>query len=294
MNKMQRLIVEKVFHSLGNTPKFNIDRIEDQLLFYIHGESGVGKSRVIHAIELGCNLLLRDSNLVITAPTGAIADNIGGSTIHTSLAIGIRNRHRKSNILSSLRTARCIMIMDELSIVEMEMLSNMGKLLAKARGLSNSSIAMFGGLPIVIVMEDFYQFLPIAEQPLWGEPQTDEDHNGKTLWLFFSSVITLTQQMHQQNNPNFTQFLRRACMGELTHGNVAMLNGKVVTALTLNDLLKNIVIVQRNKTKHLINCFQIERFAQSVDHDIIIFPAQHNRIKREGRENVYHKDLFFI
>ncbi len=127
-------------------PKFNIDRIEDQLLLYIRGEGGVGKSRVVHAIELGCNLLLRDSDLVITAPTDAAADNIGGSTIHTSLAISIRNRHGKSNILSSLWTAQCIMIVDELSMVKMEMLSNMGKQLAKARGLSNSSTAVFGGL----------------------------------------------------------------------------------------------------------------------------------------------------
>ncbi len=58
MNEMQRLIIEKVFHSLGNTPKFNIDRIEDQLLFYIYGEGRVGKNQVVHAIELGYNVLL--------------------------------------------------------------------------------------------------------------------------------------------------------------------------------------------------------------------------------------------
>ncbi len=81
-------------------------------------------------------------------------------------------------------------------------------------------------------------------------------------------------------------------MGELTHGNVAMLNRKVVTALTLRDPLKNIVIIQRNKTRHLINRLQIGRFARSVGHDIIIFPAQHSCTKREGEENVLYKDLF--
>lgn len=54
------------------------------------------------------------------------------------------------------------MIMDELSMVEIEMFLNMGKQLAKARGLLNSSSAVFCGLPFVIVMGDFYQFLPIA------------------------------------------------------------------------------------------------------------------------------------
>ncbi len=192
---MQRLIVEKVFHSLSKISNFNCNQIEDQLLLYIPGKGGVGKNRVVHAIEMGCALLSQNSDLVITAPTGAAADNIGGSTIHTSLAIGIRNRHGKSNAISNLWTARCIMIVDEISIVELEMLSNMRKQLAKARGLSNFSTAVFGGLPIIIVMGDFYQFPPIAGRPLWGEPQTDENHNRKTLWLSFSLVITLTQQM---------------------------------------------------------------------------------------------------
>ena len=81
------------------------------------------------------------------------------------------------------------MIMDEICIVELKILSNMGKQLAKARGLSNSNMVVFRGLPIVKVMGDFYQFLHIAGRPLWGKPQTSKDHNGKILWLFFSSVI---------------------------------------------------------------------------------------------------------
>ncbi len=207
MNKMQRLIVEQVFYNLRNIPNFNYDQIEDQLLLYIRGKGGVGKSRVGHAIELGCTLLSQDSDLVITTPTDAAVDNIGGSTIHTSLAIGVRNRNGKSNAISNLWTARCIIIVDEISMVELKMLSNMGKQLAKARGFSNSSTAVFGGLPIFIVIGDFYKFPPIASRSLWGEPQTDEDYNGKTLWLSFSSVITLTQQMRQQSDPMFAQLL---------------------------------------------------------------------------------------
>lgn len=96
------------------------------------------------------------------------------------------------------------MIVDEISIVELEMLSNLEKQLAKARNLSNSSIVVFGDLSIVIVMGDFYQFSPIAGHLFWSKPQTNKDHNSKTLWLSFSFIITLTQQMHQQSDPIFT------------------------------------------------------------------------------------------
>lgn len=44
-------------------------------------------------------------------------------------------------------------------MVELEMLSNIRKKLAKARSLSNSSMAMFGGLPIVILLETSTNFL---------------------------------------------------------------------------------------------------------------------------------------
>lgn len=47
-------------------------------------------------------LLLQNSNLVITALTSSIIDNIGSSTIYISLAIGVRNRHKKLNIISKL------------------------------------------------------------------------------------------------------------------------------------------------------------------------------------------------
>ncbi len=54
-------------------------------------------------------------------------------------------------------------------MVELDMLSNIAKQLAKTRGLSNESTAMFGGLPIVILIEDFYQFPPVIGRLLWEE-----------------------------------------------------------------------------------------------------------------------------
>ena len=71
-------------------------------MLYIYDEGGVGKSRIVYATELGCVLLLCNSDLVITILMGVVADNIGGRTIHTSLAIGIRNRHGKLNTISNL------------------------------------------------------------------------------------------------------------------------------------------------------------------------------------------------
>ena len=138
------------------------------------------------------------------------------------------------------------------------------------------------------------QFSPVVGQPVWGEPQSYDDHYGKMLWESFESVITLTQQMRQRNDPNFTQLLQRARTGALTQDDVMILKDRVVTQFTLQDPLKNTVIVQRNKTRHLINRLQAERFARRVGRDIIIFPAEHSHSKRDGGLSVIHRDVFRI
>ena len=61
------------------------------------------------------------------------------------------------------------MIVNKIGIIKLEMLSNIRKQFIKACGLSNSSIAVFEGLPIVIVIGDFYLFLFIAGHLLWGK-----------------------------------------------------------------------------------------------------------------------------
>lgn len=98
--------------------------------------------------------------------------------------------------------------MDEISIIKLEILFNMEKQLAKACNLSNCSMAVFGSLFIIIFIGNFNQFLPIAGYLFWSKSQTYKDHNSKTLWLFFSLVITLTHQIGQQSNLIFIQLLQ--------------------------------------------------------------------------------------
>lgn len=73
-----------------------------------------------------------------------------------------------------------------------------------------------------------------------------------------------------------------------------MLNNRVVTVLTLNNLFKNIIIVQKNKIKHLINKLYIKRFAQNTGQNIVIFPLKHSYTKKNGGKSLLYKDLFLI
>lgn len=73
-----------------------------------------------------------------------------------------------------------------------------------------------------------------------------------------------------------------------------MFNNRVVTVFTLKNLLKNIIIVQRNKIQHLINRLQIKKFTQNAGRDIVIFPAKHSYTKKYDGKSLLYKDLFPI
>jgi hypothetical protein len=90
LNEKQRLVVEKVLSEAlaWKDHPYDADKRE-QLLLYIGGEGGVGKSRVVHGIVAGMDLIHRKNEVILMAPTGAATDNIGGNTLHTALGIGL-------------------------------------------------------------------------------------------------------------------------------------------------------------------------------------------------------------
>jgi hypothetical protein len=137
------------------------------MLLYVGGEGGVGKSQIIKATTAAMDLLHRKNEIILMAPTGAAADVIGGSTYHTSLGISL-NRYQRTGVGQRVRrlwTQKTIMFIDEVSMVDLSALSIINTHCKIARSLERSSPDLFGGLPVVILMGDFYQFPPVQGQP---------------------------------------------------------------------------------------------------------------------------------
>jgi hypothetical protein len=157
------------------------------------------------------DLILRKDEVILMEPTGVAADNIGGNTYHTSLGISI-NKTQEPVMGSRVRrlwSRKTIMIIDEVSMMDLSMLSTINSLCKIARSLDWNSPDLFGGLPIVILMGDFYQFSPVRGPALWQEPRNgnDEDANGRIIWHRFTDVIILDQQMRQAQNHIFQDLL---------------------------------------------------------------------------------------
>ena len=82
-------------------------------------------------------------------------------------------------------------------MVELDILSDIVMQLVKSCGIFNDSTDIFGDLPIVIVIDNIYQFPSIKKYVLWIESKTNNDRNSKILWLSFLSLIILIQQIRQ-------------------------------------------------------------------------------------------------
>ncbi|RCK62778.1 ATP-dependent DNA helicase RRM3 [Candida viswanathii] len=133
-------------------------------LFY-SGSAGTGKSVVVRELVKKCKAKYGE-NFGLTASTGMAACNIGGSTLHRYLGIGLGTQSaealakkiQKSPVLLR-RWATCrLLIVDEVSMIDGYLFDKIEHLARIVRG----STKPFGGLQVVLC-GDFYQLPPVAK-----------------------------------------------------------------------------------------------------------------------------------
>jgi hypothetical protein len=282
LNEKQHIVVEKVLSDVLVCADYPYDHSQrNQTLLYIGGEGGVGKSQIVKAIAAGMDLIRRRDQVILMAPTGAAADVIGGSTYHTSLGISL-NRYRRTGVGARVRRLwanKTIMIIDEASMIDLSALSIINARCKVARSLDRSSTDLFGGLPVVILMGDFHQFPPVQGQPLWKLPRNETEQDGKLIWDQFNQVIILYEQMRQAEDLPYRNLLTRARTGTLTYDDMLTLNSKAVTSLADPYLQDTTIVAKLNVLRHVINRFQVERFARARQQKILIFPTLHTRTR---------------
>lgn len=112
---------------------------------------------------------------MISISTNCIADGIRESTIYTILKINTRFRKKivfKANIL----WLQCLsLVVNEVTMIDLKLLILMDKQLQKVKRLNISSTSIFGGLPLIVLMEDFYQFTLVTRKTLWDNPLKADD-----------------------------------------------------------------------------------------------------------------------
>jgi hypothetical protein len=195
-----------------------------QLLMFMTGAGGAGKSNVIEALieyckEFCANLGVHfdSQTLIITAMTGVAATSIMGQTSYT--ALGILKKGYDSEFIKSFEGTRMVLI-DEISFCSAKVLGKLDKAL---RIVKQEPDLTYGGLHIIFA-GDFHQLPPIGQgnYPIW--------QNTEQLWhCVLNSFIELKGKWRFVDDPEWGELLARLRLDELTEDDLLILKSRVIS-----------------------------------------------------------------
>ena len=137
----------------------------------INGQGGSGKSVVINALVTALRKMFGYNDVVqVTAPTGAAAFNVNGTTLHHLFGITTREECKANNMPNHIREkliqkfkALLCLIIDERSLINSKVLGTAEtKASETMHGGSYHQNDSWGGLPVVALVGDDYQLPTIG------------------------------------------------------------------------------------------------------------------------------------
>lgn len=192
------------------------DRIEttrDNI--FVTGRAGTGKSTLLNYLSWNTS-----KQLVISAPTGVAALNVGGQTIHSlfRLPIGVIADHdiEQSAELKKLLNTIDTLVIDEVSMVNADLLDAIDRSLRQARQRKNEA---FGGVQVVL-FGDPYQLAPVPGE---GDERAYFADRYDSMWFFDAKVwdetdLTIYElsTIHRQHEDEFKRMLNAVRHGYVT------------------------------------------------------------------------------
>ncbi|KAF5318409.1 hypothetical protein D9611_013936 [Ephemerocybe angulata] len=267
----------------------------DQLLMYIGGMGGTGKTQVINALRLWFDVRNQGNRMVVTAPTGAAASVVRGSTYHSYLGVATGDRRayapRGGKALDEARLRMRgvdYVFMDEISMVSCQDLYLID---ARLKDITTLHDLPFGGVNI-IVAGDFAQLPPakglslysgeVSKVQLPRQVQGDQDNTlGLLLWNMFVTVVVLRQNMRQTESDDADEDALRTCLvnmryRECTEADLEFLRSRIPAnnpSISLGDpLWRNVSIITAwNTHKDQINEMNAVRFAHESKQPLFMF-----------------------
>jgi ATP-dependent DNA helicase PIF1 len=182
---------------------------------FVTGRAGTGKSTLLNHLSWHTS-----KQVVICAPTGVAALNVGGQTIHSlfRLPIGVIADHEieQSRELRKLLGTIDTIVIDEVSMVNADLLDAVDRSLRQARQRPHEA---FGGAQVVL-FGDPYQLAPVpgdADERAYFEDQY------RSMWFFDAKVwseadlrIYELSVIHRQHEAEFKYMLNAVRHGRVT------------------------------------------------------------------------------
>jgi ATP-dependent DNA helicase PIF1 len=227
---------------------------------FVTGRAGTGKSTLLN--HLAWNT---DKQVVICAPTGVAALNVGGQTIHSlfRLPIGVIADHKLDQMpeLRKLLNTIDTLVIDEVSMVNADLIDAIDRSLRQARQKPDDA---FGGVQVVL-FGDPYQLAPVpgdADERAYFEDQY------RSMWFFDAKVWQETDLrifeltfIHRQHEGEFKYLLNGVRHGQVTAEMAGRLNEVGARAAPADGA---ITLATRNDTVTRINAAELGRLPGRV------------------------------
>lgn len=259
----------------------------EQLLMYLGGPGGTGKSRVVNALREYFDMQGESRCFRLAAYTGVAARNIGGATLHALLQLNESGRtmsNKAKRDLAAMWDGVDYLFIDEVSMIGCEMLHSISNALTEAKGKT----CAFGKVNVIFA-GDFSQLPPIGDVRLYKKMDTGRIGSGATnraqakvlgklLWLSVETVVVLREMMRQRGSENrrFIDLLGRLRGRVCTIADYELLKTKVLHGRKLvmdRDWQSAPIIVTNNATRDAINVRATVAFAERTGRELCWYDA---------------------
>jgi ATP-dependent DNA helicase PIF1 len=182
---------------------------------FVTGRAGTGKSTLLNHLSWNTS-----KQIVICAPTGVAALNVGGQTIHSlfRLPIGVIADHdieHTAEVRKLLNTIDTLVI-DEVSMVNADLLDALDRSLRQARQRPHEA---FGGVQLVL-FGDPYQLAPVPgdadERAYFADQYRSMWFFDAKVWDAADLVIYELTTIHRQHEGEFKYMLNAVRHGRVT------------------------------------------------------------------------------
>jgi ATP-dependent DNA helicase PIF1 len=230
-----------------------IETTQDHI--FVTGRAGTGKSTLLNHLSSETS-----KQVVICAPTGVAALNVGGQTIHSlfRLPIGVIADHeieQGGDVRKVLNTIDTLVI-DEVSMVNADLLDAVDRSLRMARTRRHEP---FGGVQLVL-FGDPYQLAPVPGDA--DERAYFADHY-ESMWFFDAKVWNETDltiyelaTVHRQHEAEFRYMLNAVRHGQVTKEIADRLNATGARTPPSSEI---ITLATTNATVNRINAINLAK-----------------------------------
>ncbi|CAN5246403.1 hypothetical protein BH09ACT6_BH09ACT6_23180 [soil metagenome] len=227
---------------------------------FVTGRAGTGKSTLLNHLSWNT-----EKQLVISAPTGVAALNVGGQTIHSlfRLPIGVIADHdiEQSGDVRKLLNTIDTLVIDEVSMVNADLMDAIDRSLRQAR---QRPLESFGGVQIVL-FGDPYQLAPV---PGDSDERAYFADRYSSMWFFDAKVwseaplaIVELTEIHRQHDDDFKFMLNAVRHGMVTKEIADVLNSAGARTPPTDG---TITLATRNDSVNRINAAALKRLTGSV------------------------------